>query len=267
MEDEYLKNLAEEMQKRLQEKQALHQTNVVDSPQYKSEKQYLSAYTWDMAHAVRAIAVYSTRASDLYENFLTVKATDDLLQSILTIRDLLLNGTHNMAKREIRYMLEMCAKYVVADQEMSGKPIREKTAYLQTSIPNSSIEVVDRLKTPFNAQGQKEFHDEITDVFYKACAYVHPSKKQIEEQLDNYHKGITVGFETAKMLADMNKLVFRAYDIILVILLVGFGQAMAGDLFIEVWDDLPKWKMHKGKYVSWFSALFDYKMERQNKIK
>lgn len=51
------------------------------------------------------------------------------------------------------------------------------------------------------------------------------------------------------MLADMNKLIFRAYDMILVMLFHGFGDSMSGDLFIQLLDDNKKWKFHKSKYV------------------
>jgi len=65
------------------------------------------------------------------------------------------------------------------------------------------------------------------------------------------------------MLADINKLTFRAYDIILTLLFIGFGHSMSGDLFIEIYDTEPKRKFHKGKYLRQYSKLFDYKTERQ----
>lgn len=108
----------------------------------------------------------------------------------------------------------------------------------------------------------KEFKDEIKDIFYKA-AYVHPPQRQIEEQLENYSKGIKVGFETSKMLAEINKLIFRTYYTILTLLFIGLGHSMSGELFIEIYDTEPKWKFHKGKYIKQYSKLFDYKLERK----
>src|SRR5690606_38544057 len=153
------------------------------------------------------------RAKDIYDKFLTIRSSDDLIQSIDGLRDLVVNGIHNMARREVRYMIEMTVKYLVVDQEKMREELSAKTQHLPDNVPNSSIEVIDRLSTPFETTIDKQFKDEVKDMFYKACAYVHPSKRQIDEQVDNYSKGIHIGFETAKMLADINKLLFRAYDI------------------------------------------------------
>jgi hypothetical protein len=261
--DDYFKQLSEELKKQLQEKIAQHQTDVVKSQQYQQELKYLGDFSYDAVQTIRTISFYSTRAKHIYDDFLTITSSDDLLQSIVGLRELVVNGIHNMAKREIRYLIEMTTKYLIVDQEKMGQPLSVKTQYLADNIPNSSIEVIDRLSTPFDATLDKQFKDEVKDLFYKACAYVHPSKRQIEEQIDNYSKGVHIGFETAKMLSDINKLLFRSYDIILTMLFIGFGQSMSSDLFIEIYDTEPKWKFHKGKYVKEYSKLFEYKLERQ----
>ena len=64
------------------------------------------------------------------------------------------------------------------------------------------------------------------------------------------------------MLADINKLIFKAYDMILMIIFHGFGDSMSGDLFIQLFDDNKRWKFHKAKYVKEYSKNFDYKYER-----
>ncbi len=260
-----LKELADKIKSELKDKTQKHKEDVLDSQQFKQEVKYLSDFSFDAIQTIQHISLYSTRAGNIYDNFLTVRASDDLLQSILAIRNLTVDSIHNIAKREIRYMLEMTVKYLLVDQVKSGAGINEKTQYLTDNIPNSSIEVVDRLSLPFDAGKNQEFMNEVKDIFYKSCAYVHPSKKQIEEQLANYSKGNTIGFETAKSLADLNKVLFRTYDIILTMLFTGFGPSMSGDLFIELYDDMPKWKFHKGKYVKQYSALFNYKQERKNR--
>lgn len=261
--DNYINQLAEELEQQLKDKIFKHETDVVNSQQYQQELKYLSNFSLDAIQTIRTISIYSTRAKEIYDQFLTVRSSDNLIQSIVGLRDLVLSGIHNTAKREIRYMLEMTVKYLVVDQEKMDKSLPEKIQHLADNIPSSSIEIIDSLSTPFTIAIDKQFKDEVKDMFYKACAYVHPSKRQIDEQVDNYSKGIHIGFETAKMLADINKLLFRAYDIILTMLFIGFGQSMSGDLFIEIYDIEPKWKFHKGKYLKEYSRLFDYKVERQ----
>lgn len=255
--------LGAQLKKDLEEKQAQHKT-VMDSQQFKDGLKYLSDFSLDAINTIRTMRLYSFRASYIYEEFLSIKSSDDLLQSIVGIRELVVNGIHNMAKRELRYLLEMTTKYLVVDLEKMGSPLADKTAYLQSDIPNASIEVVDRITTPFDPALDKQFKDEVKDIFYKACAYVHPSKKQLDEQLARYEKGATIGFETAKMLADLNQATFRVYDIILTMLFIGYGPSMSGDLFIEWFDEQPKWKFHKGKYVRVYSKLFDYKSNQKD---
>ncbi len=263
--NEHIKKLTENIMHKLQVKIEEYKDNVVDTQQFQQELKYLSDFSFDAIKTIRTISIYSARAKDVYENFLSIKSADDLLQSIVGIKELISNGVHNFAKREIRYLIEMTVKYLVVDQEIMGKSLSVKTKYLVDNIPNSSIEVVDRISTPFDILIDTEFKNEIKDIFYKACAYVHPSQRQIEEQIDNYSKGVNIGFENAKMLANINKATFRAYDIILTLLFIGFGQSMSSDLFVEIYENEPKWKFHKGKYIKKYSMLFDYKSERQIK--
>lgn len=238
---------------------------IINSQHYKQEQKFLRDFIKDAVETIREISFYSTRAKYIYDEQLTIRASDDLIQSSIGILFLVENGIHNIAKREIRYLLEMTAKYLVVDQECSVGNLASRTQYLHDSIPNSSIDVVDRLVLPFDENTNKEFKNDIKDVFYKACAFTHPSQKQIEEQIRNSEKGIYIGFETAKMLDSVNRTVFRAYDLILTMLFTGFGQSMSGDLFIQIYDNNPKWKFHKAKYVKQYSKLFDYKAERQQK--
>ncbi len=61
-----------------------------------------------------------------------------------------------------------------------------------------------------------------------------------------------------KMINDINKLVFRAYDMILTMVFHSFGYSMSKDLFEQIFNDNPKWKFHKGKYVKEYSkTLFN----------
>lgn len=261
--DPLIQKLLQKNIEKTKEKSTKYKSEIFNSQQFQQELKYISNITFDFIEAIRQISIYSTRSKEIYQQLLTIRASDDIIQSAMGIRFLTMDGLQNMAKRELRYLIEMSTKYLVIDQEMMGKTIKEKTHYLRTRIPNSSIDVTERLLTYFDSELDKQFKDEIRDFYYKACAYVHPSQKQIEEQLRNYDNGFMLGFESAKSLQNTNKIVFRAYDIILVLLLTGFGHSMAGDLFINNFDNNRKWKFHRGKYINHFSKLFDYKHERQ----
>lgn len=260
-----IEQLFKTLNRELEEKKKQHEEDVVNSQQFQQELRFHSAFTMDFLNSIRLVSLYSTRGKEIYDEFLTIRAIDDLIQSVVAIHSLLVNGAHNIIRRELRYMLERSVKYLIVDQELMGKTLSQKTEYLQTSIPNSSIEVIDRMKTYFEPDIDAAFKAEITDYYYKTCGYVHPSRKQVEEQFKNYSQGFTIGFESAKSLASINKLIFRGYDMMLVSLLTGFGESMSGDLFIQVFDGNSSWKFHKGKYVAHFSRLFDYKVERKER--
>lgn len=243
-------------------KQDTWKENIYNSQQYQQELKSIKDITNDFVYTLTSISLYSTRAGKIYDDFLTIKAIDDILQSVIAILSLIENGVHNTVKRELRYLIEMMTKYVIVDYAKMGKSLTTKIQYLKDSIPNSSIDIIDEYTSPLSGIKNDEFKAEVKDFFYKACAYVHPSKKQLDEQVKNYKKGTTIGFESAKMIADINNLVLRAYDMILVMLFHGFGDSMSGDLFIQLFDDNKKWKFHKSKYIKEYSKNFDYKHER-----
>lgn len=244
--DDFKKLLFEERNAKIEK----WQTDVLKSERYSLGIRYLNDITQDFIFTLHSVAVYATRAQSIYCDFLTIQAIDDILQSSIAIQSLVSNGIHNTVKRELRYLLEMMTKYVVVDWDLMTKKckLEDKVKYLAT-LPNSSISVIEKVTPPLPTQVVKEFQDEVTDFFYKACAFVHPSKEQLEQQLTAYGRGNTIGFESTEMLDKINKQIFRAYDFLLVLLFHGFGKQMSGDLFEQLFSANPKWKFHKGKYT------------------
>lgn len=230
--------------------------SINSSQQYQQEVKFLKHVTHDFIESLRSVAFYSTRGGDIYKNFLTIHAIDDIIQSAIAIKFMVDNGIHNTPKRELRYLIEMMTKYVIVDFDKMGSLFAEKSEYLKSEIPNSSIEIIDSYSPPFSPNKNQEFKSEVKDFFYKACAYVHPSKKQIDEQVLNYNNGNSIGFESAKMFEVINKLIFRSYDLILVMLFHTFGTSMSKDLFEQIFNQNKSWKFHKGKYVKEFIKSF-----------
>lgn len=72
--------------------------------------------TSDFIYTLNSISLYSTKFKEKYMMiFLTIKAIDDILQSVIAILSLVENGIHNIIKRELRYLIEMMTKYVIVD--------------------------------------------------------------------------------------------------------------------------------------------------------
>lgn len=256
--DDYVDELRKKILESLISKQSDWKEKVFKTQQYQQELKFIDDITKDFVDALRFISIYSTRGGDIYENFLCIKATDDIIQSAIAIHMMMKNGIHNTVKRELRYLIEMNTKYVIVDYAKMGEKLETKTQYLKNEIPNSSIEIIENYSTPFAEPVKSNFRCEVKDFFYKSCAYVHPSKKQLDEQLNNYENGNTIGFESSKMFSDLNKLIFRAYDMMLTMCYHSFGYSMSKDLFEQIFNENPKWKFHKGKYVKEYKkTLFE----------
>ena len=254
--DEYLEELRNNVLKFKEEKLKKYKDDIFNTPAYNAELNYLKSMTFDFIHVLRSISIYSTRAGHIYDNFLTIRVIDELLESAIGVLSLVNGGTHNMVKREMRYLVELVTKYVVIDYELMGKKFEDKVKYLKTDIPSSSIEVILRYNPPFDDTISVQFRNEVKDYFYKACSYVHPSTSQLMERIENQEKGITIGFETTKMLQDMNKVIFRGYDMILLMIFHGFGHSMGKDIFEQMLIDDVKWKFHKGKYIKHLKVTY-----------
>jgi hypothetical protein len=54
----------------------------------------------------------------------------------------------------------------------------------------------------------------------------------------------------------MNKLTFKIYDLLLVVIFHCFGRKMSGDLFDNVFNENMNWKFHKGRHIKRYSKLY-----------
>lgn len=205
----------------------------------------------------------STRAPHIYNEFLVFRNLDEYIESAISIEMLIREGIFNIGRRELRYLLESIVKYYKTDMTVQSGSLRDRIIYFKDHIPNSSIDIVFDIDVGALAELENDFKNEIKDTFIKSCAYVHPSESQIKERLNNYEKGNTIGFESITQLRKMNKILFRAYDMILLIIFHALGLSLAKDIFINVLEEKRDWNFHKGKYVSVLSTLFSNKAERK----
>lgn len=228
---------------------------VINSKQYVDLKQFSHRYTFDFIKALRTISVYSTRWKEYYDESLVIHSIDDCIQSAISIKFQMENGIFNPAKRELRYIIELILKALYVDQVKGKAPLTEKIAFLHTDVHRSSIDLVDQINLPFQQTEKKEFLNDLSLYYSNICEYVHPSKKQIDEQVLNYERDNTIGFESTKMLENVVNLTFRVYDIVLSLFFIGFGPSMSTDVYEGFFKDDPKWKFHKGKHTKRYLTL------------
>lgn len=238
---------------------------LMESLAYQQEIKFFHKIIDDFIMSLICVSFYSTRYEQLSKNSIMIRELELLLESIVSISLQIKDGALNPAKRELRFMLESAVKYLLVDQKTNELTYEEKIDYFDKNIPNSSIEPIDKISFfGLNKEEADEFRNDVKVLFSKLCQYVHPSKYQIDEYLRRCEKGAFIGFETQKEINDFIKLLFRILDIIIVLMFEALGFSSTGDLFIHVFDEKKDYKFIKGKYVSKYSKVYDYKVERKN---
>jgi hypothetical protein len=109
----------------------------------------------------------------------------------------------------------------------------------------------------------EEANAAILSLYADLSTYVHAAVTQFESALNRYARGEDTGMESVATLNRFNKLAFQVFDLVLVHIFQSIGLSMTGDTFVDMFDDMPKWRFHKGKFISRLSKCFDYKAERK----
>lgn len=234
----------------INEKIEEHKNKVLSSIEYKNEIIRLENLSKDYINTLRLISLYSTRSNEIYTNYLNISIIDELLESAVNSIMLIKNGSFNIVKRELRYLLELEVKFSFSDYNDNNKvAIDDKLEYFVNEIPRSSIDIIRDFNLPLSTDMNEQFKKDVINNYSNLCEYIHPSKKQYRERLNNYAKGQYIGFESVAMIRKVNDLVFRSYDMILFLQLYCFGFSMSKDILELIISDFPKWKFLKGKYV------------------
>ena len=264
-----LAKLDREFWRRLRESAAVRakaHAEMMEGEGYQAEVKFIRRMTDEIQKRLYVCLTYSTRAGDESRNSLVIRSIADFGQSVAAASHLAREGLINPVKRELRYVIESMVKYLYVDEKIRKDAtipkLEERLDFLHANV-DSSIDVRHQLELPaLHADDAKQFIDELYDAYRECCAYVHVSRRQIEDRLKLDAAGRSLGFENADDLRKIGRLMFRVYDIALTLFFHGYDLSMTGDVFINPLDEHPKWKFHKGKYVACVSAYFDYKHER-----
>lgn len=236
----------------------------MEEPEFREKMIFLDRVCESFLRGVTACFLMSTRSRSLSEDSLSLRLTDDYIQSAVSIRAMAMNGAHDPAKRELRFLLEASVKYLLVDQRLPSSSFSDKLQFLKDKVPRSSVDIVDELAlSGLPAAEQVLLKSEVKDVYAKLSAFVHPSIAQIQEDVSRYSRGEYLGFESARDVERFAENSFRVFDIVLVLLFHGVGLGLAGDIFTAALDSVSDWKFHKGKYTQVLSRHFDYKVERK----
>jgi len=247
--------------RRLDADVAAHAT-VRASKRYQDAQTHLGRLLADFALTLRLSAIAFTRYPHA-QKWLQQANVDDLLESVVAIPLLVEQGILNAGRRELRYLLESLVKFVHVDQQLSGETrLQDRVAFLADQVPRSSIDPIDKLTLRL-VSDPDAFRSAVKQAFAALSGYVHPSHHQIEERLRRAARGEFSGFEGPKVVEGFTKLTSQTLDLAVVLICEGIGPDFTGDLYVQLFDEYPRWNFHRTKFVAQISAQFDYKLERQ----
>lgn len=256
-----------EWRKRVEAEQEKYKA-IVESPEYQTQLARLGRITSDFFSTLTLCWFTTTRAGDWVDKSLFMRSIDDLNQSAILVRTAVHGGARNSARRELRYMIELAIKALYVDQHMPTSLLEHRLIFFDRKLDPASITPVKELKFAILADPHAEkVVQKLLAAYSRACEYVHPSVRQIEERLRLAEKGVWPGFETAAELRQSNDEVFEGFSLVLVLLF----EAIGGSFACDIWEtaglsDRDDWVFHGHSLVAALDEHFDYKAERQERL-
>lgn len=218
----------------------------------------------DYALGLHAISLMSTRSSAYGQALLSLKMLDLLLESAISTLSLIREGMLNPARREMRFLLEASIKAWWCDSVEPSGGVQNKIEFLNDLGSARFREVIDTLNPRLlDEPTRKNLVQIIINLYALLSTHVHASTVGISVNLNRLRRGEYVGFEAIADINRVNELFARVLDISLAAVFESFDAALLGDVFVQVFDDNPKWTFHKTLFVKNISAHYDYKAERQ----
>jgi hypothetical protein len=213
---------------------------------------------------LREISFQTIRGKHIFDQFLGIRFIDSYIESCVGIFFLIEQGFINLAKRELRFLLESVLKHKYLDQIMMNDSFEDKMKKYDEILPKSSMEFVKDFKH-YIACDNVSFFASSQSIYRELCAFTHASKKQMEHKINKSKRGEYLGHTAAKEIEEVNKLIFRTLELCLVCHYNACGPSTTGDLFILSHDTDSSWKFHKSDFIKAISDSYNYKAERQAK--
>jgi hypothetical protein len=240
---------------------------VRSSERYKASISRIDRISQDFIETLR-LAWFFAQRDPKSSDMVFWRFTDDLMASGVAIWQMVTDGIDSIARRELRFMLELAIRNVYVDRVLASPetPLETRMALIDRKVEGD----VNLLKDlPINTywSDPRPFEKEVRNRLYGSLsAYVHPSHDQLQRRLELADRGVFLGFETADEISDFADLLLRVYDVVLVLVFLALGPSSTGDLFTLHADPDPEWSFWQSRFVPEVSTHFDYKVERKAKL-
>lgn len=209
----------------------------------------------------------TSRSSTYKDSHLLSYLVQDLLQSAVSILTLGTEGLVNVARREVRFILEATIKLCYVQQKEYHLSIPEKIERFDTELKSQRISVNRELDLHFlSDEWRQTFIEECGRIYGLTSSYVHLTPAQLNERIAAVDAGRTSGKESKEDLEDLNLLVARGLAASLVLLFHSVPQHVAGDFLVDMNGDAPQWYFAGSRFIAAIDSQFDYKHERQSRL-
>ena len=251
------------IQESLHKRRETYEKDVLNSQSFKDGLLYLEGIGLDLLLAQQLVWLQGSRGS-LSDHYLLLRFAPHIVESVIAITFNAREGLQNAARRELRFLLEVAIKLSSHDFHSEAANFEDRLAGLNDRNKLfkhyvSGLIYFDEFEKP------EDTNAAILSLYSELSRYVHATGFQFQDALVRERREEPAGMESVATLNGFNKLAFQVYDIVLVRIFHSIGLGMAGDVFTVALDDKPKWRFHKGKFVSRLSKCFDYKHERKER--
>jgi hypothetical protein len=219
----------------------------------------------DFVRAVHASWLASTRDPS-QPQWIFWRFADDVINSAVSVASLVEHGGHTVARRELRFVLELLIRNLYVDTVVAARDasIEQRMIHVKR-LKNDDVGLLKRMPLHHVVPCPDDLRTATTRLYGELSTFVHPTHEQMARRLVLAQKGVFLGFETADELREFNTLFERACDVFLAFIFEALGPSSTGDLFVGVLDHLDGWVFADAPFVSSISATFDYKHERQHR--
>lgn len=209
----------------------------------------------------------TSRDPSYKESHLLSYLVQDFLQSSISLLTLGAEGLLNVAKREIRFILEASIKLCYVQQKEYQLPIKEKIEKFDAELKSQRISVNRELNLYLLPEAERmPFIEECGRIYGLTSSYVHLTPTQLNQRIVAIDLGRTSGKESPEEIGELNAIVARGLAASLVLLFHSVPQYVAGDLLVDANGDGPNWYFEGSRFIAAIDSEYDYKHERQARL-
>lgn len=217
--------------------------------------------------ALSFIVQDTARDPNYADNHLLFYLAQDFLESAISIGSLAIEGLLNVAKRELRFILESSIKICFVQQKSYHSSIKEKLEQFDKELSSPRISLKQNLDLSMLPEDLRELFSEDTGRIYSLMSsYVHLTPLQIEGRIAAVNAGRSAGKVTAADVEGLNSLSACGLANSLVLLLHSVPSYVAGDLLVKRDGTTIDWYFSGSRFLAGIDIHFDYKHERQAKL-